>query len=173
MSEERWLPVVGAEDEYEVSDLGRVRSLDRWVTKSSKVVGSYRQWRKGKLLKARTTSSGHSLVYIGTFGRNYLVHRLVLEAFRGKAPAGFESLHRNGKPTDCRLENLRWGSRADNVRDVKHHAGRSDGKLRPDDIRDIRGRIGSGEPIREIAVKFGVHRSLIYQIRRGDVHTDV
>lgn len=58
------------------------------------------------------------------------VHRLVALAFIGPCPEGMEVLHINGEPDDNRLENLRYGTRAENVADTIRHgrhpwAGRS------------------------------------------------
>lgn len=49
------------------------------------------------------------------------VHILVLEAFAGPRPLGAEACHRNGNPSDNRLENLYWGSHADNMKDMTQH----------------------------------------------------
>jgi hypothetical protein len=43
------------------------------------------------------------------------VHRLVLLAFVGPCPAGHEVLHLNHQPADNRLENLRYGTRSENI----------------------------------------------------------
>lgn len=116
MTEERWLPVVGF-DFYEVSDQGRVRSLDRTVPHP--VYGSARL--RGKVLKARlspaatypsVTLAGQKLRYI---------HRLVLEAFIGPKPEGMVTCHSNGDPTDNRLENLRYDTYSSNLNDAVRH----------------------------------------------------
>jgi hypothetical protein len=50
-----------------------------------------------------------------------MVHELVLSTFAGLRPAKHECCHINGIPTDNRLENLRWGTRSDNIRDSVRH----------------------------------------------------
>lgn len=121
---ETWLPIPGHEGTHEVSSLGRVRSLDR--------VDPTGRFRRGRLLVARAFKSGHLMVVLHTNGvrRDALVHRLVLEAFIGRAPEGTEGCHWNDDPTDNRLENLRWDTRSanqlDSVRNGTHHsAGRT------------------------------------------------
>jgi hypothetical protein len=52
---------------------------------------------------------------------NFLVHRLVLEAFVGSCPDSFECCHKDGNPLNNRLENLRWGSRSENRLDAVNH----------------------------------------------------
>ena len=114
--QEHWLPVVGYEGLYEVSDQGRVRSLDRCVRARDNGV----RLAEGRLLNATTLRSGHKRVKLSndTNCKMALVHRLVLEAFIGPAPEGKPlALHNNDIPDDNRIENLRWGSYRDNQMD--------------------------------------------------------
>lgn len=112
--EEEWKPVVGHEGAYEVSNLGRVRSLDRVITTRAGV----KKRRKGQLLRPIKQKRGYISVQIqGT----KLVHRLVLEAFVGPCPEGMETCHRNGVKTDNRVENLYWGTSSENNDDIVRH----------------------------------------------------
>lgn len=116
---ETWKPVVGFEGFYEVSSLGRVRSLDR-VEKIRNRWGDMDRVKRGKILKPglRDRHLTVDLRAPGRIPRHYLVHRLVLEAFVGPAPKDRPlALHWNDVPTDNRRENLRWGSVADNAHD--------------------------------------------------------
>ena len=49
---EKWKDIPGFEDEYQLSNFGRVKSLDRWVNK-----GKYDQFRPGRIIKQRLVSS--------------------------------------------------------------------------------------------------------------------
>lgn len=115
---EQWRPVVGYEGIYEVSDQGRVRSVDREV-RASRGGGTFT--KAGQLLKPGRVGKDreHQYVCLSRDGkvRNRLVHRLVLEAFVGPCPDGLEALHDNDDATDNRLENLSWGTRARNIAD--------------------------------------------------------
>lgn len=62
-----------------------------------------------------------------------LVHRLVLEAFKGPAKFGQECCHRDGDRLNNRLTNLRWGSRSENQTDRVLHA-RARQKACPDSL---------------------------------------
>lgn len=109
--EEQWKPVVGYEGVYEVSDQGRVRSLDRQIASGRRL--------RGKVLAPRADSGGHLKVQLCVNGtsREKKVHRLVLEAFVGPCPPGMECCHGNDVPTDNRLANLRWASTSANAGD--------------------------------------------------------
>ena len=115
---ETWKPVVGWEELYEVSDQGRVRSVDRTVHYKDGRTYLY----KGRVLKPRDRK-GYLLVVLCRGGkkRNKSVHRLVLEAFTGSCPEGLETLHIDGDPANNRVENLRWGSSSDNKLDIVRH----------------------------------------------------
>lgn len=113
---ERWLPIPGHEGHYEVSDHGRVRSLDRTLRQKN---GALRWW-PGITLRPMSTTNGYLKVRLG--GDNWrLVHRLVLEAFVGPCPDGMECLHGNDVRNDARLMNLRWGTHKENQRQAVAH----------------------------------------------------
>ena len=49
------------------------------------------------------------------------IHRLVLETFVGPCPAGMECRHLDDNPTNNNLDNLKWGTRKENIADsIKH-----------------------------------------------------
>lgn len=117
---ERWQVIAGTDGAYEVSDLGRVRSVDRTVT--------YRDGRryraKGVVLRPSPSSDGgYPTVALSVHGKTVTrcVHRLVLEAFVGEPPAGTECRHMDGNPQNNALTNLRWGTRLENIRDQIRH----------------------------------------------------
>lgn len=119
---ENWLPVVGHEGRYEVSDLGRVKSLSRLDASGRR--------RTERLLAQRRQPSGHLTValYANRARQDVQVHWLVLEAFIGPRPEGLDGCHWDDDPANNRLDNLRWDTRAANVRDSvrngTHHMAR-------------------------------------------------
>jgi hypothetical protein len=120
---EQWLPVVGFEGSYEVSDLGRIRSVDRvidaahgaWRQPGLVVMGKRRL--KGKIIRPGRAASGH--LNNTQIGKG--VHVIVAEAFIGPRPAGMETRHIDGDPSNNRLENLEYGTRSENAEDSKRH----------------------------------------------------
>lgn len=114
---EQWRPIPGYEGVYEVSDIGRVRSLDRVVAYAN---GGSRL-HPGKLLRqwAPMGQNGYKQTCLCRFNKRRFVsiHRLVLLAFVGPCPEGMEACHGNDIPDDNRLSNLRWDTRKANVSD--------------------------------------------------------
>lgn len=114
-SEEIWKPVVGYEDKYEVSNLGRVRSLDH------EVWGGRSFYKKrGRILSQNQTGGQHPRVNLGR-DKTRLVHQLVMESFVGPAPEGMEVCHNNGQCSDNRAVNLRYDTRSSNRYDCVEH----------------------------------------------------
>lgn len=121
MIEEIWRPVVGYEGLYEVSNTGRVRSLDRY--------DSNNHFLKGRILKLCADKDGYLNVglSLGNKVKKYKVHRLVAEAFIPNPYNLPQVNHRDEDKTNNRVENLEmcnakynsnYGSRKDRVRDT-------------------------------------------------------
>lgn len=112
---EMWLPAVGWEGIYEVSDLGRVRSVPR--------INS-RGWReRGRIRKPSADGSGYYQISLwsNNRGRNKHVHVLVAEAFYGPRPVGMEVRHLDGDRRNNVASNLRWGTDSENKMDTVLH----------------------------------------------------
>ena len=118
---EQWLPIPGYEGLYEVSDLGRVRSLDR-----IDVAGKHLRGKAMRLVShGRVSGNGRSyrVLTLCRDGkvRKFGVHRLVLRAFLGEPSEGQLTRHLNGIHDDNRLSNLRWGTGTENNLDTILH----------------------------------------------------
>lgn len=104
---EEWRSVVGHEGRYEVSSLGRVRSLDMAPGERYS-----RAAKPGRILKLNTT---HTYLRVSLVRHRYAyVHHLVAEAFRGarplphSGPGRYEVNHRDGNKRNNRSDNLEW-----------------------------------------------------------------
>jgi hypothetical protein len=116
---ERWRPVVGYEGFYEVSDLGRVRSLPHW--RRSKA--NSRSFHAGRLLRLPIASGGYPQAHLSMDGRTRCihVHRLVAAAFIGGCPDGQLVRHLDGDPANNVLANLSYGTPHENQLDKVRH----------------------------------------------------
>jgi hypothetical protein len=125
---ERWLPVVGYEGLYEVSDQGRVRSVARTVEGRW---GSTR--RAGAPLALFQDRDGYVRVNLSRDGasRQRGAHQLVLEAFVGPCPQGMECLHGDGTRGNNVLANLAWGTPKANSADRRRHGTGPNGRRNP------------------------------------------
>lgn len=109
VEQEEWRDVVDWEGLYQVSNLGRVKSLISTP------------WRRDGI-KQPYLQNGYFRVYLGSNGngacRSDYVHRLVARAFLGEPPEGKPQVnHIDGNRADSRLCNLEWCSAAYNVQD--------------------------------------------------------
>lgn len=164
---EAWKPIPGYEGLYEVSNLGRVRSLDRveyYVRGGRK--------RKGRLLKL-FLSHGYKRVVLSVDGkqRKVMVHNLVLSAFVGPRPASFQTNHIDGNKTNNVLENLEWVTARENIMHavatgLKDTAGEQHpmAKLTDQQVIEIRAMDALGARRRDLALLFGVKYITIYDI---------
>jgi hypothetical protein len=113
---ERWKWVVGFEGFYQVSDLGRVRSVDRIVR------GGYGKPRKlvGKVLRLKTDKRyGYRAANLHKEGFCTFieVHRLVMAAWVGPCSEGLEVCHGPNGVADNSVSNLCYGTKSQNSLD--------------------------------------------------------
>jgi hypothetical protein len=133
----RWLPVVGYEGRYEVSDAGGVRTA------------------AGVALKPRIDRAGYvrAVLYSGSRAsrREHLVHRLVCRAFHGPAPVGRPDVnHLNGVKADNSAANLEWSNDSLNVTHAFRVLGVPHAVTRP-----WLGKFGDNNPRSKAVLRFG------------------
>ena len=105
---EIWKDIRGNEDIYQVSNYGRVKSLDRVIIRSNGRPITI----KGKIIEPYEKDSGHLDIVLRKNGEreHKKVHQLVAEAFIPN-PNGYTVVHhKNHNPNDNRVENLVWMS---------------------------------------------------------------
>jgi len=113
LPDEIWMPVANYEGFYEVSNLGRLKSLSRkqklkyWVTK-----------KENLMLQAPDPQTGYKRATLSKkgVGKRFYIHRLVALAFLENKNNKPLVNHINSVRTDNRVENLEWCTDAENVR---------------------------------------------------------
>ena len=138
--------------------------------------GSVYNHKTKRLMKRHINDRGYCRHGVGA-GLSKKTHRLVLEAYRGPCPDGFEGCHNNGDKSDNSLVNLRWDTRSGNMQDVVRHGthawlgqtftrGEKNGHavLTEDRVREIRKRVANGETQISLSREFGVSKSQVSQI---------
>lgn len=150
---EEWRSVTGWDGLYEVSSMGRVR---RGLRILSPRVDKVRRQRVSLCRNAKAVDR--------------FIHTLVLEAFIGKRPAGFDCCHNDGNPSNNELTNLRWDTKKANQADRVKHGTMSFGeknpasKLTADQVERI--RIDSRSQS-AIAKEYGIVQQTVSKIKNG------
>ena len=111
VEEEIWKDIEDYEGYYQVSNRGRVKSLERIMP--SPITKSGFQTLKTKILKPSLNLKGYQIVFLNKDGKKktVLVHRLVAFAFCDgymDTDPPMEVNHKNGKHTDNDASNLEW-----------------------------------------------------------------
>lgn len=115
---------------FKVSNLGRVKVLDRVVQRSNGKPLPL----KGKIVKQHIDVDGYHIVHLQIDSKSIRrsVHRLMLAAFIGEAPADKPlTRHLDGDPSNNKLYNIRYGNNTENQRDRVAHGTASQGEKHP------------------------------------------
>ena len=171
---ERWKQIAGYEGLYEVSNLGRVRSVERLV--GAKFAGGVSR-RQGRILVPVLHSFGYLTVTLSKNDRKkrFTIHRLVATAFLPNPLNKPQVNHIDGVPGNAKVTNLEWVTRSEN----QLHAFRTglQEKLYGEDAPRAKLTQKQAEVIRSLAGKhdaptlakrYGVGRSTITAIIRKE-----
>jgi len=113
MQTENWKPVNGYNGIYEVSNTGKIRSIDRVIPYKN---GCNRP-TKGTLSFLRLGSNGYHSVGLWKENKEkrFSVHRLVAESFIPNPDNKSQVNHKNGIKTDNDISNLEWVTKSENA----------------------------------------------------------
>ncbi|WP_419776144.1 NUMOD4 motif-containing HNH endonuclease [Mixta mediterraneensis] len=165
---EIWKPVPGYEGRYEVSNLGRVRSLPHRVRFVAHGKETTRLSPGRALRPGRSGLYGHVTVAPGK-GNSRPVHQLVAKAFIGPRPANMDVAHADGDGANNKVENLRYTTRSQNNGD-RVLQGKT--RITPDIVRRIREKaplMPHGGKIK-LARELGINPCTISDVLAGRRH---
>lgn len=174
-NEEKWLDVKGFEGLYQVSNTGKIRSVDRLILKNNNRHARF----KGQLLKPVTDRNGYRRIVLckNKEKKTLSVHRLMAIAFIPNPLNHKQVNHINGIKDDNRLENLEWCTPSENIlhafriglgnsglkgRNGERHPS---SKLKTQDVLKIKQLLRQKQTNVAIAAKFNISEKAISDIR--------
>jgi hypothetical protein len=178
---ENWKLCPAVSFPLEVSDFGRVRTLDRTTKEFTRVRNNHTQPAQsqkkiGKILSPYITKNGYQEVAIRIDGvrKKYRVHRLVGQTFVDGHFDGATIDHKDGNKLNNKPENLEWVTLSENTR-RQWETGLVDlrGELAPGSkLSNLQGNAikilrENGIPAQAISEWFNVSVSLVYKIESG------
>lgn len=168
---EIWKDIPGYEGLYQVSDMGRVRSLDRAVAqkKTGKKNSGKVNRRIGCILKQTPPHKGYVSVILSKDGKRKRceVHYLVARTFLGPIPSKHHTHHQDGDSLNNCLKNLVYLSASYHGHITHRGENAHKARLTEIQVREVREMLAKGYTQKRIAQQYGVARSTIGEIKRG------
>lgn len=166
LKNEIWKDIAGFEGRYQISNLGRVKSL---------VI--YGKQQSPSIMKPNPHKQGYHLISLRMNGKSFYfyIHHLVLTAFVCERPKGLECNHKNTIKNDNRVDNLEWITPKKNIQHAIENGLRNlvgennhKAKLTESDVIEIRKRLKNNEFQKTIAKDYGVSATTIGHISRNE-----
>lgn len=171
VTKEIWKEGLYWEGLYEVSNMGRVRNIQRWV----KSKGPGKKFLPVVIRKPQLNRYGYPVVCLNGKPKAVLksIHRMVVEAFIGPIPDGMQVNHKDGNKENNHLDNLEICTGSQNQLHRHRVLGQHRGEKHPravltnKSVRQIIKMFDDGFSNREIGERFGVDRTTIGHIKKG------
>lgn len=164
---EIWKPIKGYEGVYEVSNFGRIKSLEREIYRGKDYA---KRVQKEKILKQVVNKDSYHRVSLNKNSKSkmFAVSRLVAEAFIPNPENKPEVNHIDANRFNNKVENLEWVTAEENLNHARENGllNKMQGekswcsKLKESDVKEIRRLHASGKHNqKELSRLFGVHHS--------------
>ena len=114
--EELWKDIKGYENLYQISNFGRIASLDRILTKKDRWGNVINYKLKGKEIKSSFNNKGYVIMHLhkDSKSKTFLIHRLVAETFISNPNNLLEVNHKDENKQNNKADNLEWCTRKEN-----------------------------------------------------------
>lgn len=168
MNQEVWKDIKGFEGLYQVSNLGRIKSLRGWNGKN--YISRERILEPTKK-SANSVSYPRAIVKLikDGIGKDYRVHRLVAEAFIPNPQNKEQINHIDGNPLNNKVDNLEWCTDKEN----KKHAIENElmiHRINTIDRETMVDLLNSGKKYDEIAEILGIAKGTVFNyIRKFEI----
>lgn len=163
---EIWMDVVGFEENYSVSSLGKVKRKESYFIRTD---GRIRKFKE-RLLGGNFNKGYHMVALQKTGdGRKYQVHRIVALSFIPNPNKLPQINHKNGIPSDNRVESLEWCTNEENSRHSREILGKDTGIQNRIKIVCINNGKEYESTI-DAAQKLGIPKDNICNVLRGRHH---
>jgi hypothetical protein len=169
-NKEEWKDIPGYEGYYQASNMGRIRSVNRYVQKKDGKM----MFCKSTILKTfNSTYCKYQSVQFSkdNIPRKFLLHRLIAATYYGKLPPNMEVNHKNGNTLDNRVVNLEVVTHQENIdhsvsTGLKNDYGEKhvNAKLTNKQAEEIRMAHRRGVMQVDLAEAYGVHKQTICNI---------
>lgn len=176
---EVWKNIGGYEELYQVSNHGRVKSVNRIVIRSDK----RKMTIKERILKAAPNTKGYmQVVLCNGSEKPHRVHRIVAKSFVENVENKPQINHEDGVKTNNYATNLKWCTNSENQTHAyltglrKASMGEKSGmsKLKEEQVLEIRKRYADGGVSQaQLGAEYGVYDTLISRIVRREVWTHI
>jgi len=170
---EIWKSIEKFDNQYEVSNEGRVRSKQAVILRSN----GRQHTRASKILKPADSGRGYygGAVCVNKKMTTYKVHRLVAEAFCDRLGEDLEVNHIDGNKLNNRAENLEWVTRSENVKHavrtgllpVTRGSQRTQATIDESQVREIKRLMAQGVQRKQICEQVGCSIHVYKDIQRG------
>ena len=173
MKNEIWKDIPDYEGLYQVSNLGKIKGLERKSPMPCNGINAKRR-RIGKILLPSGAKNKKGYYHLSLYCKgsktNHTVHRLIASAFIPNPENKPQINHKNGIKTDNRIGNLEWCTLQENMIHATNNGLRARGekittsKLTEKDVLEIRNLNTQGHESKKLANQFNVYASTINRI---------